>query len=187
MLENTVILDMITVRKGRKKTSPIWKIEKSLLEELVKTCKTFGEILSHFNLPNKGGTPSVLKYRLKQENIDFSHIKLGRNSNRGRAFSNRGLTLEEAKAVVFIANSTYTTYTAKKYLRQYRLKSYECETCKLKDAWLGKELSLQLDHKNGDDRNHTLENLRWLCPNCHSQTETFGSRNRKTKSRCECK
>lgn len=50
---------------------------------------------------------------------------------------------------------------------------YECDLF----SWRGKPLSLHLDHKDGDNQNHRLENLRLLCPNCHSQTPTYGGRN----------
>ena len=45
--------------------------------------------------------------------------------------------------------------------------------------WNSKPLSLQLDHINGVNNDHRLENLQFLCPNCHSQTPTFAGRNRK--------
>jgi 5-methylcytosine-specific restriction endonuclease McrA len=50
----------------------------------------------------------------------------------------------------------------------------ECGTT----TWLGQPLSLHLHHVNGDPHDHRLENLQVLCPNCHSQTDTFGGRNR---------
>lgn len=53
----------------------------------------------------------------------------------------------------------------------------KCSACGLTGEWNGKPIALQLDHKNGQSRDHRLENLRILCPNCHSQTETFGGRN----------
>ena len=53
-----------------------------------------------------------------------------------------------------------------------------CQDCGLSE-WRGKRLSIQIDHINGVRDDNRLENLRMLCPNCHSQTETFGSRNRK--------
>jgi len=52
----------------------------------------------------------------------------------------------------------------------------ECHICKLKD-WRGNKIVLELDHIDGDKSNNTLENLRFLCPNCHSQTPTFRGRN----------
>ena len=42
--------------------------------------------------------------------------------------------------------------------------------------WNDKKLSLQLDHINGDNSDNRLENLRFLCPNCHTQTETYCSK-----------
>ena len=47
------------------------------------------------------------------------------------------------------------------------LKAYKCEKCGISE-WMGKSLSLHLDHKNGKNNDHRIENLRFLCPNCHS-------------------
>jgi 5-methylcytosine-specific restriction endonuclease McrA len=53
---------------------------------------------------------------------------------------------------------------------------YVCAICGISD-WQGKPLTLQIDHINGKRLDYRIENLRLLCPNCHSQTETFGGRN----------
>jgi 5-methylcytosine-specific restriction endonuclease McrA len=55
---------------------------------------------------------------------------------------------------------------------------YECGISK----WFGETLALHLDHMNGLANNHRFENLRMLCPNCHSQTETFAGRNVRRKN-----
>ena len=60
-----------------------------------------------------------------------------------------------------------------------RGRSYTCEECGQLPTWNGKSLVLQLDHKDGDRFNDCEDNLRFLCPNCHSQTPTFAGRNRK--------
>lgn len=56
------------------------------------------------------------------------------------------------------------------------IKKYECESCGNKE-WLGKPISLEIDHINGISNDHRLENLKILCPNCHAQTETYRGRN----------
>jgi 5-methylcytosine-specific restriction endonuclease McrA len=55
-----------------------------------------------------------------------------------------------------------------------------CSECGLTD-WRGAPLALVLDHINGDPRDHRLENLRLLCPNCNSQTPTFAGRNKRLR------
>jgi hypothetical protein len=56
---------------------------------------------------------------------------------------------------------------------------YVCYECKSLPLWNEKPLTLQLEHKNGINTDNRLENLCFLCPNCHSQTETWGGRNKK--------
>lgn len=55
----------------------------------------------------------------------------------------------------------------------------ECSICGIRPEWNGKYLQLQVDHIDGDRFNNRLENLRFVCPNCHSQTETFAGRNKR--------
>ena len=71
----------------------------------------------------------------------------------------------------------YQTFKLKNRLINEGIKKNECEHCGLFE-WLGKEISIELDHIDGDRTNHRLENLRMLCPNCHSQTSTYRSKKR---------
>lgn len=65
---------------------------------------------------------------------------------------------------------------------------YECSTpeCLVTSEWLGSHITLQVDHIDGDNYNNEKDNLRFLCPNCHAQTETFGNSNIKKYSYCSC-
>lgn len=81
-------------------------------------------------------------------------------------------------------------YAGKNSVRAQILKKnllkYECAGCGIPPLWMGKPLLLELDHINGDRFDHRLSNLRFLCMNCHSQTDTFRHRNRKLKRPSAC-
>ena len=58
-----------------------------------------------------------------------------------------------------------------------KLLEYKCAICGNLGVWNDQKLSLQLDHINGIHTDNRIDNLRFLCPNCHSQTDTFSKRN----------
>lgn len=60
----------------------------------------------------------------------------------------------------------------KRIIKEYNLLEYKCNVCNI-TKWNNKELTLELDHIDGQAHNCKIENLRFLCPNCHSQTDTF--------------
>lgn len=71
----------------------------------------------------------------------------------------------------------FQTYKLKLRLIKDRILVYKCANCEI-DTWKGKIINLELDHIDGNRLNHRLENLRLLCPNCHSQTSTYRAKNR---------
>jgi len=73
----------------------------------------------------------------------------------------------------------YQTFKLKNRLLSQNIKQNVCESCNVGPVWNNKPLNCELDHIDGDSSNHLLSNLRMLCPNCHSQTETFRSKNRR--------
>ena len=72
---------------------------------------------------------------------------------------------------------SYQTLKLKKRLIKENILENVCLSCGI-DDWQGKEISLHLDHIDGNNHNHALSNLRLLCPNCHSQTDTWCGKNK---------
>jgi len=71
----------------------------------------------------------------------------------------------------------YQTLKLKKRLLKEGLKENKCDICGITE-WNNKGLSMQLDHIDGDSHNHKFDNLRMVCPNCHSQTHTYFGKNK---------
>jgi hypothetical protein len=81
--------------------------------------------------------------------------------------------------IILVANSAYMSmWNLKRRLMSGGLLQAKCSECGLTE-WRGSRLVL--DHVNGDPRDHRLENLRLLCPNCNSQTPTFAGRNKRLR------
>lgn len=159
--------------------SIITKIETAELTVLVAKATSIAEILRKLNFKVFNAYHyRKLKKRLQKSKIDFSHIPQGLNSNIGRNFDNTTLTKDEALAKWFVKKTenlycSGTNKILKKFILKFHLIPYECSFCFNKGEWNDKKLMLQLDHKDGNSSDNQLSNLRFLCPNCHSQTETF--------------
>jgi len=162
------------------KNSPIWKIDVDELKLLVSQSKSYGEVLSKLGLTGIRCERRTLKLRLEKDNISAFHLM----HSVPDSFNPKKRTNES----IFVEHSTADRVTARRRILSENLKKYECEICNI-SIWNGNLLSLILDHKNGVNNDHRLENLRWLCPNCNSQTETYCGRNvayRREEKYCDC-
>jgi hypothetical protein len=110
--------------------------------------------------------------KTKQAHLEGRH---GYTVNSNSAWSKgKSLTLNEE---IFVADSNHSNEFVKNRIVKDGLLTYCCDKCKI-DSWQNETIVLDLDHINGDNRDNRLDNLRYLCPNCHSQTDTYKGRNK---------
>lgn len=139
------------------------------------------EVCKILSLYKCGASYNVLNRHIVRLNLDTSHWS--HEQKREKPFHKTPLEK------LLVVNSSYggSTSHLKDRLLKEGLLEYKCYNCGICE-WDGKPLSLQLDHINGDRYDNRLENLRLLCPNCHSQTETYGGKrfNIIENHTCEC-
>ncbi len=157
---------------AKQRTSIIWSLPLNEFKELVLKCKTQVEVLAAFGLQAKGSNPRTLKRRLVEDCIDTSHFTTHKENLEN---FRKKMSLEE----ILVEGSNYNRCRLKNRLIDNQILPNTCSECKIHANWNGKDLVLQLDHINGIHDDNRLSNLRLLCPNCHSQTETFAGKRRR--------
>jgi len=137
------------------------------LVSIIKSCKNKTEVVIKLGLPPKGGNFNILNKRIKDEQIDCSHFTRYIPSPKNRIPDE------------LIFRKGYRSNGPSLRNRFRKTTEYKCTECGLTNLWNNKPISLQLDHINGDNMDNRIENLRWLCPNCHSQTPLYAGRGQK--------
>jgi len=161
-----------------RKRSSIWQIPSEKFKEIVAINNTHTDILNYFGLKNHGSNYSTLNNRIVDENINIDHIIEAREKLRLQPLQNKH-TKKKTLSEILVKNSNYNRYDLKRRLIKEKLIKEECNSCGMGPVWNGKQLSLQLEHKNGINNDNRLENLCFLCPNCHSQTDNYAGKSNK--------
>ncbi len=148
-----------------------WKDEQ--LAEAVESSFSMANALRYLGLRPTGGNYKSIHKHIRRLDLDIEHFT-GQGHLKGKR---HGWTKKRPLDEILVKNSDYlsTCHLKERLLKEDKLK-YECYKCTIK-SWQRKRLSLQLDHINGINTDNRLENLRLLCPNCHSQTKTFTGKN----------
>ena len=146
------------------------------LKNAVSESYSIRSVLIKIGLVPAGGNYEQVKFEIKKLELDTSHFT-GSRWNVGQTYTTktRVQTID-----MLVKNGTTQSFKLKKRLFQDGLKSQKCELCGWHERSVDGRIPVELDHINGDRYDNRLENLRILCPNCHSLQSTHRGRNKKT-------
>ena len=133
-------------------------------------------VLRALDIRQAGGSHAHMSRRIKDLGLDTSHF-LGKGHNAGK--SRPRLSAAEILTEIPFHGPRRKPSLLRRALLEIGT-VHECQICRLKTTWLGQSLVLHIDHIDGNYWNCTKENLRFLCPNCHSQTATYCRKGRFT-------
>lgn len=165
--------------KTREITISLRKRSEDELRKAVSDSKSYTDTLRCLGLGIAGSNMKNLKTAIRQYGISIDHFEVDFSK------TNSAMATASKREDIIENWESHLSGEQRKDLKSATLlalmkhdgRSYECTDCGVQE-WRGKAIRLHVDHIDGDRLNNTRGNLRFLCPNCHSQTDTFGARKR---------
>jgi hypothetical protein len=167
----------------------ITSLDKDTAEDLVQKHDTIKAILIALGIDSfRATTYDTLRARFDELGVDHSRILRGIGwitKNGPRVMQEAQKQKEKTNKELFVAHSSTDRGVIKRRILRDSLIPYVCKECGQEPFWNGKPLTLILDHINGVNNDHRLDNLRFLCPHCNIQMDTFGSKKLRIINHCE--
>lgn len=160
--------------RGPRPLDPRSKVSDDEVRAAVKVSFSVAQVLRELNLSEAGRQHANMRDRIRKLGLNMDHFG---SQPRPTILGTQGRSIGIEH---WLCRGVRRTSLKKKLLKEGLLPN-KCAICDIPPEWNGLLLVLQLDHIDGDNTNNLLDNLRLLCPNCHSQTDTFTSKNRRNR------
>jgi 5-methylcytosine-specific restriction endonuclease McrA len=133
--------------------------------DAVQQCTNISQVLRKLGLSEVGGNARTIKNLIEKHQISTVH------------FTSARIGVTRSSEDILCKNSTASRTVVRHHIIVTKAIPHVCQMCNNSGVWNSTKLTLELDHINGDRTNNEVSNLRFLCPNCHSQTPTFRGKN----------
>lgn len=170
--------------KNKRKISRIWGPTRDEMQQILDSHDSYSDVMRYFGMNPHNGSIKTLYTRIKEDKLDDSNIKKKKWIQQSIKNIPRKEVFPDNE--VFIENSTYSRAHLKKRIIKKNIIPYKCDKCGNNGEWMNEKISLQLEHKNGVSNDHRIENLCFLCPNCHTQTKTYAGKNAPKRNAVFC-
>jgi hypothetical protein len=154
------------------------KWTREVLEPVVAASRSVNEVLRRLGLEVVGGHHTNISRRIKASGLDTSHftptVRTEQQRNNRRSRTAEEILVEDTSAGATRVPSS----RLKRAMRELGVAEC-CALCSIEPVWLGEPLPLEVDHIDGNWRNNRIGNLRLLCPNCHSTTDSYRGRGKR--------
>lgn len=148
--------------------SKLSSVSDTIFAEIVESSESYRQIALRIGYSDSGGIAKrMIEERISDMGLSTSHFL--KHSGGGN---------KKKDDEVFKLNASVGQSTVRRRFKDKNYAEYKCSICGMLPMWCGKELVLTLDHIDGNHRNNNISNLRWVCPNCDRQLETYGGKNR---------
>lgn len=168
---------------GRGKQNKLWFVDVDELQSIASMSKTWTDILTHYGFINNGACCAVIKRIFSERGIESGHILNGKNNSEVTRLANARRIERRDSYIKRWLSGEESGLVGNKISRLIRpwlieTRGEKCEKCGWNERHLVTgSVPIELHHEDGDYRNNRPENLKLLCPNCHSLTPTFRNLN----------
>lgn len=162
--------------------SKLYQFTPSELQQLLDESNSYSDVLRKVGMNPKGSNTDTLKKIITEYNLNTDKM----NVNRKKLYQKNAILTHQKNTIPLvdiIIYNKYPNYNSSKLLKRLvkeGYKEYKCEKCGINE-WMGQPISLQLHHKDGNHCNNLINNLCFLCPNCHSQTDNYSGKSSRNK------